>query len=117
MLRDSSPPSNGDATATLSVIKPVHRGLNLTGAFLEIVDRHLGILPDLDEVPVGITHVTAPFPAVRILQRLRKEGCALTTFTESNRGIGILVAVQRLAVIFLQASDQVLNTWTECNWK
>jgi len=43
----------------------------------ETVERHLSILADLDEVPVGIAHVAAPFPAVGILQRLRKEDRAL----------------------------------------
>ncbi len=34
--------------------------------FVEPVEGELSILADLDEVAVGITHVTAPFSAVRI---------------------------------------------------
>ena len=34
--------------------------------FVEPVDGELSILADLDDVAIGITHVTAPFPAVRI---------------------------------------------------
>jgi len=37
---------------------------NSTGTVFETVERHLGILADLDEVAVGITHVATPFPAV-----------------------------------------------------
>jgi len=33
---------------------------------IESVEGHLSVLADLDEVTVGITHVAAPFPAVRI---------------------------------------------------
>jgi hypothetical protein len=32
----------------------------------EPVDGELSILTDLDEVAIGMTHVTAPFPAIRI---------------------------------------------------
>ncbi|MGB7283679.1 MAG: hypothetical protein WBE13_15545 [Candidatus Acidiferrum sp.] len=49
---------------------------NSTGMVLKVlktVERHLRILPDFDEVAIGITHVGAPFPAV-IVQRLGKEG-------------------------------------------
>src|SRR5215472_2505202 len=42
------------------------------GVVSETVERHLSILADLDEVPVGITHVATPFPAV-IVQRLSKK--------------------------------------------
>ena len=41
--------------------------------FVEPVDGELSILADLDEVAVGITHVAAPFPAVRIWQWLGKK--------------------------------------------
>ena len=33
---------------------------------VEPVEGELSILADLDEIAVGITHVAAPFPAVRI---------------------------------------------------
>ena len=39
-------------------------GVNSTGVAFEAVERHLGILADLDEIAVGITRVAAPFPAV-----------------------------------------------------
>ena len=56
-LRDSEPakfwPSSGAALAKLIVA-------------VEPVDGHLSILADLDDVAVGVTHVAAPFPAVRI---------------------------------------------------
>jgi len=37
---------------------------DLTGFIFEMVERYLSILADLDEVPVGITHVASPFHAV-----------------------------------------------------
>jgi hypothetical protein len=40
-----------------------------THVAFEAVEGHLSILADLDEVAVGIAHVTTPFPAV-IVQRL-----------------------------------------------
>jgi hypothetical protein len=45
---------------------------NSTGVVFETVERHWGILADLDEVAVGNTHIATPFPAV-IVQRLGKE--------------------------------------------
>lgn len=36
---------------------------SLTGVTFEVVEGHLSILADLDEVAVGITHVAPPFPA------------------------------------------------------
>ena len=42
------------------------------GAAFEMVEAHLGVLADLDEVAIGITHVASPLPAV-IVQRLGKE--------------------------------------------
>src|SRR5262249_38606886 len=46
------------------------------GLVFETVERLLSILADLYEVAVGITQVTAPFPAV-IVQRLGKKARAL----------------------------------------
>ena len=43
-----------------------------------MVQRHLGILADFDEIAVGITHVAPPFPPV-IVQRLGKKERALVT--------------------------------------
>ena len=40
-------------------------------SFFEMVQRQLGLLADLNEAAVGITHVATPFPAV-IFQRLGK---------------------------------------------
>ena len=37
---------------------------NFTGVALEPIDGRLGVLADLDEIAVGITHVAAPFRAV-----------------------------------------------------
>jgi len=37
---------------------------NFTGVVFETFEGDFSILADLDEVAVGITHVTAPFPAV-----------------------------------------------------
>lgn len=37
---------------------------------VEPVEGELSILADLDEVAIGITHVAAPFPAVKIGQWL-----------------------------------------------
>ena len=42
---------------------------------IEPIDSGLGILADLDEVAVGITHVATPFPAV-IVQRLSQKECS-----------------------------------------
>ena len=41
-----------------------------------MVERQLGILANLDEVAVGIAHITAPFPTV-IIKRLGEEDGAL----------------------------------------
>ena len=38
----------------------------------EVVERHLSVLADLDEVAVGIAHVATPFPTV-IVERLGEE--------------------------------------------
>jgi len=37
---------------------------NSTGVVLEVVERQLSILADLDEIAVGITHIATPFPTV-----------------------------------------------------
>jgi len=34
---------------------------HLAGVVFKTVERHLSILADLDEVPVGVTHVATPF--------------------------------------------------------
>ena len=47
-----------------------------TGIGFETVERHFCILADSDEVPIGITHVATPFPAV-IVQRLGKKDRSL----------------------------------------
>ena len=46
--------------------RPLVLSLAKSAVFVEPVEGELSILADLDEVVVGITHVTAPFPAVRI---------------------------------------------------
>ena len=42
------------------------------GVGFEVVKRDLSILADLDEVPVRITHVATPLPAV-IIERLSEK--------------------------------------------
>jgi len=53
-----------------------HGFFQSSGEFFEVFDRRLGVLPDLDDVAVGIAHVTAPFAAV-IVERLGEEVGAL----------------------------------------
>ena len=45
--------------------------VELRGIILKTLNCHLGILTNLDEVSVGITHVAAPFPSVGVCKRLR----------------------------------------------
>src|SRR3989442_15253726 len=45
---------------------------NSSGVLLEVVERHLSVLADLDEVAVGIAHVATPFPTV-VVERLGEE--------------------------------------------
>jgi hypothetical protein len=52
-----------------------HVPINLSAVLFEMVEGHLTILADLDEVAVGIAHVTTPFPPV-IVQRLGKKECS-----------------------------------------
>ena len=40
-----------------------------------MIERQLSILANLDQVPIRITHVAAPFPAI-IFQRFGKKDCA-----------------------------------------
>jgi len=56
--RSSAEPTKLRSSSRLSLAK-------LTVA-IEPVEGHLSILADFDEVAIGITHVAAPFPAVRI---------------------------------------------------
>lgn len=60
----------------LFINQPRHLGPNLADAFLERVEGKLGVLSNLDEVAVGITHVAAPFPAIGICERLGKKSRA-----------------------------------------
>ena len=43
-----------------------------TSVLFEVVECHLSVLADLDEVAVGIAHVAAPFPTV-VVERLGEE--------------------------------------------
>jgi hypothetical protein len=56
-----------------SLERPTCLSLAKLTVVVEPVEGDFSILADLDEVAVRITHVAAPFPAVEILQRLRKK--------------------------------------------
>jgi hypothetical protein len=45
---------------------------------LEVVERELGILADLDEVAVGIAHLATPFPSA-VIQRFSEENRSFCT--------------------------------------
>ncbi len=81
-----------------------------------MIERKLSVLSDLDEVPVGITHVAAPFPAVGIRQRLRKKGRAfLSPLFVADPDVGdpqIEEAIQSVEIRWCFKKD----LWLIGNW-
>jgi hypothetical protein len=69
-------PESFPSLRKIAIADEADKACNSSGVLFEVVKRHLSILADLDEVAVGIAHVTTPFPTV-IVERFGEEDRSL----------------------------------------